>query len=78
MARAAALICHEAVTDFALAPEQRRRHAMQLIRWAIDTLDGAKMAAELRELYTALKEGEDAARLARRDGGVRAEAPPLD
>ncbi len=79
LARAAAQLCAEGLNDFALPPEQRRRHAMQLIRWAVDTLDGAKLATELRELYDALREGkpDDAAPLATRDVGVCASSTDL-
>lgn len=59
MANASAILCHEAVVDFSTTDSgrERRRHAMQLIRWAVDTLEPAKLAAELNELYDAVNEG---------------------
>lgn len=69
-AKIAGLAVQESALDFALPPETRRRNLIQAIKWAVDTIKGFTLADELRELYDALKAGQDAASLPKGDAGL--------
>lgn len=79
LGRVAVLIVKATIRDTAMPPEQMRRDAMKQIEQAQKAIGSAKLAAELRELYEALKADkeptppgdDDAAHLAGRNGEVR-------
>lgn len=77
LGRAAILIVHATMTDVGLPPEQMRRDAMKQIEQAQKAIGSAKLAAELRELYEALKDGKDAAPQPGGDDPLCEETPPL-
>jgi hypothetical protein len=59
--RLAAVTAWEESEDFAVPPEQRRERNRRSVKAIAETLDGAKLSQELRELYAAMKASEEAA-----------------
>lgn len=59
---AAGMLAFEALRDFGSTDSgrERRRHAMTMIKWASETIDSATVAAELRDLYEAIKAADKA------------------
>jgi hypothetical protein len=78
-ARVAALNLRAEMKDKGLPPEQQRDRIGRRVKELMETLDGAKLSQELRELYEAAKADkeppskestDDATRLEGGDGGV--------
>lgn len=62
LTNAAGMLAYEALKDFGSTDSgrERRRHAMTMIKWASETIDSATIAAELNDLYDAIKAADKA------------------